>query len=456
MSHSVTGAIGKPFLIFVVEDDLWYGELLVHHLTMNPDNDVRRFETAGELLKQLHLQPDVITLDYTLPDMKGDEVLRRIKNESPSSSVVVISGQENIATAIDLLRKGAYDYLVKDDKTRERLWNSINNIRHNVSLQNEINDLKEQIGKRYEMDKLLIGSCEPMLKIRSLIEKAIKTQITVSISGETGTGKELVAKAIHFNSDRARKSFVAVNVASIPHELLESELFGHEKGAFTGAIARRKGKFEEAHQGTLFLDEIAELDLNLQAKLLRVLQEREVTRVGSNEVIPIDVRIIVATNKNLAEETRNGNFREDLYYRLLGLPISIPPLRERGNDILILAKYFFDEFARANKLPRKGFSTIAKEKLISYSYPGNVRELKAVVELAAVMSDDEVIQPDDITFTSASQLQQNINDDLTLEEYSIQMIRRCLEKSNNNVVDAAKKLGVGKSTIYRMIKQKKI
>jgi DNA-binding NtrC family response regulator len=325
-----------------------------------------------------------------------------------------------------------------------------------VSLQYEIEVLKEQIGKQYDLDMLLIGTCEPMLKIRSLIDKAAKTQITVSISGETGTGKELVAKAIHFNSDRARKSFVAVNVASIPRDLLESELFGHEKGAFTGAVARRKGKFEEAHQGTLFLDEIAELDLNLQAKLLRVLQEREVTRVGSNEVIAVDARIIVATNKNLAEETGKGNFREDLYYRLLGLPITIPPLRDRGSDILILAKHFFDEFAKANKLSRKICAADAKEKLLNYQYPGNVRELKAMVELSAVMSERDMIYADDITFTSAKALPEGWDDNLTMEEFSARFVQRALEKNNHNVVETAKKLGIGKSTIYRMLQQKKI
>lgn len=445
-----------PFLIFVVEDDLWYGELLVHHLSLNPDYEITKFGTAKDMLASLHLQPDVITLDYSLPDMTGSEALARIKSESPNTAVVVISGQENIATAIDLLRKGAYDYLVKDEETRERLWNSINNIRKQVSLQNEINVLRDQIGKQYDMSRLLIGNCEAIKLVYKLIDKAARTPITVSISGETGTGKELVAKAIHFNSARARKNFVAVNVASIPRDLIESELFGHEKGAFTGANARRAGKFEEANGGTLFLDEIAEFDFSLQAKILRVLQEKEITRLGSNQVIPVDVRIIVATHRNLADETRKGNFREDLYYRLLGLPVHLPPLRERGSDILLLAKHFLDKFSLDNHMPKKLISPDAREKLLKYSFPGNVRELKAIMELAAVMSDSDFLNPEDFTFTSARVSTDLLDQELTLDQYSNIIIASYVKKTGGNVIEAANLLGIGKSTIYRLIKEKKI
>ena len=225
-----------------------------------------------------------------------------------------------------------------------------------------------------------------------MVEKAASTNITVSITGETGSGKEVIAKAIHYNSDRSKNPFVAVNVAAIPKDLMESELFGHEKGAFTSANTRRIGKFEEADKGTLFLDEIAELDINLQTKLLRALQEREIVRVGGNQVIPINVRIIVATNKNLMQEVHEKNFREDLYYRLLGLPIEIAPLRERDNDILILAKYFIDGFCRDNKINKKTLTEEAQQKLMGYNFPGNVRELKSIIDLAIVMSDGENIE----------------------------------------------------------------
>lgn len=446
----------KNLKIFVVEDDLWYGELLVHHLTMNPDYEVVKFTSAKEIIANLHLQPDVITLDYSLPDLNGDEVLKRIKTELPNTAVVVISGQENISTAINLLKKGAYDYIVKDEETKERLWNTLNNIRQNVELRAEVDMLRRQISSRYEMNNLLIGSCDAMMKVNHLIEKAAATQITVSISGQTGTGKELVAKAIHFNSSRAKMPFVTVNVASIPRDLIESEMFGHEKGAFTGAIARRVGKFEEANGGTLLLDEIGELDISLQAKLLRVLQEKEITRIGSNEVIPIDVRIILATHKNIAEEVQKGTFREDLYYRLLGLPINLPPLCERGNDILVLAKHFLDSFCVENKLSKRTLTSEAKDKLLYYRFPGNVRELKAVIELAAVMADGNQITPSDITFTATKTPTDLLDQDLTLEDYEAKIIRHYLNRFDDNVYEVANRLNVGKSKIYRMIKEGKL
>jgi DNA-binding NtrC family response regulator len=316
--------------------------------------------------------------------------------------------------------------------------------------------LRRQIASRYEMSNLLIGSCDAMVKVNQLIAKAASTQITVSISGQTGTGKELVAKAIHFNSARAKMPFVTVNVASIPRDLIESELFGHEKGAFTGAIARRVGKFEEAHGGTLFLDEIGELEISLQAKLLRVLQEKEITRIGSNEVIPIEVRIILATHKNIAEEVQKGTFREDLYYRLLGLPINLPPLCERGNDILVLAKHFLDSFCVENKLSKRTLTAEAKDKLLYYRFPGNVRELKAVIELAAVMADGSQITPSDITFTATKTPTDLLDQDLTLEDYEAKIIRHYLNRFDENVYEVASRLNVGKSKIYRMIKDGKV
>lgn len=446
----------RPLKIYVVEDDLWYSELLIHHLSLNPDNQVKRFDNAASLMQALSDKPDVITLDYSLPDIKGDQLLRRIRDLLPQTEVIVISGQEDISTALNLIREGAYDYFVKNDETRDRLWNAVNRIREKFSMREELSQLREQIGQQFDPRSMLIGNCDAMRKVFHLISKAAATNINVSVTGETGTGKELVAKAIHFNSERSRKPFVAVNVASIPKELIESELFGHEKGAFTGAHVSRAGKFEEAAQGTLFLDEIAEMDFALQVKLLRVLQEREVTRVGSNQVIPVDVRIIVATHKNLAEEVRLGNFREDLFYRLLGLPVEVPPLRDRGNDILLLARHFLEAFCSANKLTRKSISTVAREKLLAYRYPGNVRELKAVIELSAVMTDGDLIDEDDISFTAARTPGDLLEHDLTLEEYNRKIIRYYLDRYNQNVLEVARKLDVGKSTIYRMMKDGKL
>src|SRR5215470_14235815 len=349
------------FKVFIVEDDVWYGSMLQHYLSLNPEYEVKRFESPKDFFAQLHENPEVVTLDYSLPDCDGAEVLKKIKEHNPDSRVIVIFGQEDVATAINLLKNGAFDYIVKDDDTKDRLWNSILHLREISNLKQEVETLKSQVGRKYDFSQMIIGKSEAIEKVFAMIEKASKTNITVSVTGETGTGKEMVAKAIHYNSDKSKKPFVAVNVAAIPKDLIESELFGHEKGAFTGAVTRRIGKFEEAHNGTLFLDEIGELDINLQAKLLRVLQEREITRIGGNEVIPINVRIIVATHKNLLEEVQNKTFREDLYYRLIGLPIQLPPLRDRGNDIIILAKHFMDQFCKENNVEKKSFSPEAQQ-----------------------------------------------------------------------------------------------
>ncbi|MBK9639325.1 MAG: sigma-54-dependent Fis family transcriptional regulator [Bacteroidetes bacterium] len=446
----------KPLTIFVVEDDLWYGELLVHHLQLNPENKVKRFESGSDLLNALDENPHIITLDYSLPDIKGDKLLKIIKSKVPDAEIVIVSGQEDINTALTMMRVGVYDYIVKNEETKERLWNAVNHIRNKVSLEEEVKHLRSQIGDKSDLRNMIVGNSEQMNHVFNLISKATTTTINVSLTGETGTGKELVARAIHLNSSRANKPFVAVNATAIPRDLMESELFGHEKGSFTGAINTRIGKFEEANGGTLFLDEIADLDFSIQVKLLRVLQEREITRVGSNQIIPIDVRIITATHKNLSEEVRLGLFREDLFYRLLGLPIHLPPLKDRGNDILLLAKQFLDSFCSLNKLSRKSFSVAAKEKLLSYQYPGNVRELKAVVELAAVMTINDQIDVDDISFTATRTPVDLLDQDCTLDEFNCKIIRYYLDRYDNNVIETAKKLDIGKSTIYRLLKEGKL
>jgi len=295
-----------------------------------------------------------------------------------------------------------------------------------------------------------------MQRVFSLLEKSAKANITVSITGDTGTGKELAAKSIHFNSERMKKPFIAINVAAIPKELIESELFGYEKGAFTGADQTKMGKFEEANKGTIFLDEIGEMDLNMQAKLLRVLQEREVCRLGSNKMIPLDVRVIVATHRDLLKEVKEGRFREDLYYRLLGISVEMPPLNERGSDIIVLAKAFIADFCKENGMPKKDLSQEAIDKLMKYKFPGNVRELKAIAEIAAVMSEGNTIEENDVQFNRKNEVDDFIQEELTLEEYNSRIIKWYLNKYNTNVLHVADKLDVGKSTIYRMLKEGKI
>ncbi|MEJ8756659.1 sigma-54 dependent transcriptional regulator [Pontibacter sp. H259] len=445
-----------PFKIFILDDDVWYSELLEYHLSLNPDYELKKFHSASDFFAALHERPDIVTVDYSLPDKNGGQVLSIVKERSPDTQVIIISGQEDVATAVSLLKQGAYDYIVKDDDTPERLWNTINKIRENISLRKEITQLREEIGQKYDFSKVIIGNSPAIKKVFALMDKAAKTNITVSISGETGTGKELVAKAIHYNSIRKKLPYVAVNVAAIPKELIESELFGHEKGAFTGATARRIGKFEEANKGTIFLDEIGELDISLQAKLLRVLQEKEITRVGGNAVVPVDARIIVATHKDLAEEVKKGRFREDLYYRLLGLPVQLPPLRERGSDILVLARHFMDAFAKENGMSRKSLSEAAQQKLLSYSFPGNVRELRALVELAMVLADEDIIQESDISFSATSSEKDLLSKEQTLKTYTTRIIQYFLDKYDYNVLLVADKLDIGKSTIYRMIQSNEL
>ncbi|MBU3928290.1 MAG: sigma-54 dependent transcriptional regulator [Bacteroidetes bacterium] len=445
----------SSFKIFIVEDDRFYGELLKRHLQLNPENEVYLYLTGKDCLTNLHLKPDMISLDYRLPDFSGDSILKKVHFDYPDLPIVIVSGQEDVKTAVYLLKEGAYDYFVKDQDTQDRLWNVANKIRENKQLKREINVLKEEVGKKYNFANIK-GNSTAIKNVFSLMDRALKARITVSIIGETGTGKELVAKAIHYNSTRANQPFVAVNVAAIPSELIESELFGYEKGAFTGANARKIGKFEQANGGTIFLDEIGEMSLNMQSKLLRVLQENELSRLGGNTLIKLDVRLIVSTHKNLADEVKTGNFREDLYYRLLGLPIELPPLRQRGSDIIVLAKYFTDEFCGANNLPTKSISLKAQEKLMSYGYPGNVRELKAVIELAVVLSDTTEIGPESINFNTTDSISNFLFNECTLEEYNKRIVNYFLEKNDNNVVVTAKKLNIGKSTIYRMLKNNEI
>lgn len=445
-----------PYTIFIVEDDPWYGQLLTHHLSLNPDYEVVLFEKGREMLSKIHTKPNLICMDFGLPDIKGESLLKEIQSRNNSIPIVVISGQEEISVAVNLLKLGARDYIIKDTHTKDLLWRSVINIRENQNLRDEVDSLKEQLSTKYSFEKNIIGNSPAIKKTFKLLEKAIRTNINVSLTGETGSGKEVFAKAIHFNSDRKKKPFIAINMAAIPNDLAESELFGHEKGAFTGADSMKKGKFEEAGGGTIFLDEIGEMDMNLQVKLLRVLQEREVVRVGGNKSIPFDVRLMTATHKNLAEEVKKGNFREDLYFRIIGLPIELPPLRERENDLFLLAKHFIKEASKENGIKVPALSSGAREKLASYPFPGNVRELKAMLELAVVLCDGEEIQSDDITFHSALSSDMLISGTKTLREHTNDIIQYYLSKNDDNVVKTAEILDIGKSTIYNLLKSGEI
>lgn len=439
--------------IFIVEDDLLFAKSIQYYLDLNPENEVELYQNGKDALANRYKNPELIILDYNMPGMNGMEVMKAFHKYNSKIFVIIMSSQSDLKVAVNLIREGAFDYYLKDTDLKDRLWMCMERIRKMSNYEKKIEHLEAQVENKFSYSNLLKGNSKPITDIQNLIEKAAKTNITVSISGETGTGKELVAKSIHYNSPKSQGPFIAVNVSAIPKELIESEMYGYEKGAFTGANSRKYGKFEEANDGTLFLDEIGDMDLGMQSKILRVLQENELTRIGGNSIVKLNFRLIVATHHSLSDLVRKGEFREDLYYRLLGLPVHIPPLRSRESDVLLLAKHFINEFCNSNNIPYKKLSLGAQSKLKSYHYPGNVRELKSISELAVVMSNDNVIEDIDINFSSLGSVEDIFSEELTMKEYHQKIIKYFLKKYDNKVRLVSKKLDVGKSSIYNMLKE---
>ncbi|MEZ4393437.1 MAG: sigma-54 dependent transcriptional regulator [Polyangiales bacterium] len=350
--------------------------------------EVRDAERAEDALAILADEPiDVLVTDIRLPGMSGVELLERVKRDPATASmpVVVISGHASVSEAVDAVKLGAADFFEKP-LDRERVLVSVRNAVRAAGLEREVRELRSKVGAREEM----VGESAAMRRLFSEVEKVAPTRGRVLITGESGTGKELIARAIHRLSPRRAGPFVKVNCAAIPAELVESELFGHERGAFTGAVARKRGHFEVAHNGTLLLDEIGDMPLSAQAKVLRALQQGELTRVGGDQVITVDVRVIAATNKDLEREVAEGRFREDLYFRLNVLPLRSPALRERASDIPLLVTAFAREFCRENGLRQKPFDAEVLDELQRRGFPGNVRELKNLVERLVILSGDEV------------------------------------------------------------------
>ncbi len=384
--------------IFVVEDNTFFAQLIKQKLEQNDHIEVELFESGAAFRNNLHRNPDIVILDYSIPDTNGIDLLREIKHYNSDIKTILLSGQEKVEVVIEAFEHGAEEYIKKDDNALTLLELKITKHLGSVDLRKEVETLREQIIDRNKYNKI-IGESQAILKVLRLVQKVEKTNMLALITGESGTGKELIASAIHYNSDRRNKPFVAVNVAAIPEDLIESELFGHERGAFTGADTKRIGKFEEANEGTIFLDEIGEMDVHMQTKLLRVLQESKITRLGSNKEIPLNVRVIAATNKNLAQRVKDGKMREDLYYRLQGFLIHLPPLRERENDILLLSRTMLNQFCTANRLPIKSFSAEAVQKMMKHPWSGNVRELKAFVERSVLISDGDIIEAEDLIFS---------------------------------------------------------
>lgn len=384
---------------FVVDDDPVYAMMIGETLKKHELLEFEFFTNAEDCLANLHQRPDIITIDFHLPDANGLELLERIRKFDSGIYTVLISGQKQLEVVVEAYKQGATSYLIKNEDALVELDNTVKNLISAISLEREVESLREQVFEKNKYSNIL-GSSPAIMKMLKMVQKVESKNILVMITGESGTGKELFASAIHYNSPRKKKPFVTVNMGAIPSDLVESELFGHEKGAFTGATSKRIGRFEEAHQGTIFLDEIGEIDMDLQKKLLRVLQEQEVVRLGSNKVIKLDVRVIAATNKDLVKEVKEGRFREDLFYRLQGFLLQLPPLRERGDDVIILAKAFLREFLVQNKMDDMRISRGAMEQLMKHSWPGNVRELKSIIERAALMAEGDEIQEEDLIFST--------------------------------------------------------
>ncbi|HYV82760.1 MAG TPA: sigma-54 dependent transcriptional regulator [Pyrinomonadaceae bacterium] len=427
-------------------------------------------EAARALLKQN--EPDLLLLDVNLPGLSGLDFLRELKSANGNAPLVIIvtaHGSERMA--VEAVKAGAHDYISKPFELDD-LRLVIKNAAETVQLRRENYSLRRRIEVERSQRGALIGNSDAMQKVRAMIDKVAETDATVLVRGESGTGKELVARELHErNSVRRNASFVAVNCAALPSELIESELFGHEKGAFTGAAARREGKFEQADHGTLFLDEIGDMSSNVQAKLLRALEERRIERLGSNDSIPVDVRIVSATHRPLEQEITNGNFRADLFYRLRVVTVDIAPLRERREDIPLLVETFTRLAAERYELPQRSLSQGALRRLMEYNWPGNVRELKNTIDRAVIMADGDEIAPKDLPDEITAGISKDgivENSDAEIDglrvpftadfredrrEFERRYISRCLEYTQGNVTRAAEILDMHRQSLQHKLRQ---
>ncbi len=443
--------------ILIVDDEESIGDAL-RQVFEYEGHDVQVARDGPEGLEKVEaFRPDVTFLDVKMPGMDGLEVLDRIKEEDPQALVVMISGHGTIDTAVEATRKGAYDFLEKPLDT-DRLLVTLRNALEIKGLSDSVERLRSEVESHHQ----IVGSSFQIRQVLERVERVAPTDARVLISGENGTGKELVARAIHRLSPRNEEPFVEVNCAAIPSELIESELFGHIKGSFTGAVADRAGKFEQAHGGTLFLDEVGDMSLAAQAKVLRALEEGVVTRVGSSKPIQVDVRVVAATNKDLEEEIREGNFREDLFYRLNVVPIHIPPLRERREDIPMLVQHFVDLLQDRERMSPREISPGVLERLRSLDWPGNVRELRNTVERLLILSSGDVIEEEDVDqLVSGGESAGGLGSELlgadTFAEFKDQAERafllQKLRTHDWNVSETARNLDMPRSNLYKKIER---
>jgi DNA-binding NtrC family response regulator len=441
--------------LLVVDDDEEMRNL-IRDVLQDRGHQVAVASSGASALAQLREEHYAVVLtDLRMKGMQGIELLIEIKRDYPDAGVILMTAFGSVETAVEAMKHGASDYLTKPVRTDE-LVRVVERVMREVTLRQEVTRLRREVHKEYSFHQIL-GKSKPMQEVFDLIRRVADSPTNVLITGESGTGKELVAKAIHYNSARRHAPFVPVNCAAIPDQLLESELFGHVRGAFTDAKVDKRGLFEEAQGGSLFLDEISELPLILQAKLLRAIQEKEVRRVGATKPVGVDVRIIAATNLRLAEEVKEKRFREDLYYRLNVIEIRLPPLRDRREDIPMLVDAFLKTCAEERAKHVQGVTESALALLVDYAWPGNVRELENVIERAVTLSRSEKIVVEDLPLPlqglrgERHGIDESVDRVLPLEEVEQAYIRRILEKTSGNKYQAAHLLGIDRKTLYRKI-----
>jgi len=446
----------KKSAILVVDDDFAHRTML-KTLISGWGYDVSEAGDGAAAIEAVRRAPfDLVLMDIRMVRISGIEALEEIRKLNPAIPIILMTAFASVETAVEALKKGAYDYLTKPldfDELRLVLERGL----EHTHLKEENQLLKERLGIRFDR-RNLIGRSEAMTKLLDLVAQVAPSEATVLISGESGTGKEIIAAAIHYNSLRKEGPFVKINCAAITETLLESELFGHEKGSFTGADRRKEGKFRQASGGTILLDEVSEMSLAMQVKLLRVLQEREITRVGGDEVIPIDVRVITAANRDLVREITAGRFREDLYYRLNVVTLQVPPLRERKEDIPLLAIHFLKEFAEKNHKEIKGFTPRALDRMLRYSWPGNVRELMNTVERGVVLSRSDYLDESDLSPILMEKDSLEGDNAVTSGESSLESMEKAtilkiLEEAGGNKSEAARRLGITRRTLHQKLKK---
>lgn len=444
--------------VLVVDDDQAHRTML-KTLLGGWGYEVSQADDGQTAVESVHARPfDLILMDIRMLKVSGIEALSEIKRYNPAIPVILMTAFSSVETAVEALKKGAYDYLTKPldfDELRLAMERAMDHSR----LREENRILRESLGSHFDR-RNIIGRSEAMVRLLEAISQVAPSDATVLITGESGTGKELAAGAIHFNSPRKSGPFVKMNCGAVTETLLESELFGHERGAFTGAHRLKEGKFRQADGGTLFLDEVSEMSLAMQVRLLRVLQEKEFTRVGGEEILRVDVRVIAATNRDLIREVEAGRFREDLFYRIHVVALRVPALRERREDIPLLAQHFLERFAKENQKAVRGFTPRAMDRLLKHPWPGNVRELMNVVERAVVLGRSDYLDEEDLSLVSPKEPAPKPTTEpleflsgVPLEEVEKDAILKTLETAQGNKSEAARRLGITRRTLHKRLKK---